>query len=374
MFTPKMLSDLIGDIYDTVLSPALWPSVLERACVFMEATSANIIWQDAVDPTAMTFHNHGVDPQYLASYETEYLHINPIFPAAVFIDPGTIFTAGDVVPHDELRQTRFYREWIAPQGVADFIGMNIIRYPTSCAGFSFQMGTDYGIADIETRQRMALIAPHIQRAVLIGQHIRVVDGRVSSYEAVLDAHGAAVFLIGESGQMRFANRVGQAMLDEGSVVVERHGVLTARNARAARIIRDVGLGIVAPEEERNTISIALTDAMPRWLADVLPLRSGSRLAFGREQNATAAIFVRRAEIPAASGIEIMAQLYKLRASEVRVLQAIATGGGSVDDLAAALGISSATVKTHINALFAKTGTSRRDELVREVAAHGGALG
>ena len=83
--------------------------------------------------------------------------------------------------------------------------------------------------------------------------------------------------------------------------------------------------------------------------------------------------MRPAEIPAASGIEIMTRLYKLRASEVRVLHALTTIGGSVNEMADGLGISGATVKTHLNALFAKTGTHRRGDLLREVAAHGGTL-
>jgi DNA-binding CsgD family transcriptional regulator len=43
--------------------------------------------------------------------------------------------------------------------------------------------------------------------------------------------------------------------------------------------------------------------------------------------------------------------------------------GGVAETADALGISEATVKTHLNHIFAKTGTQRQAELVKLVAGH-----
>jgi DNA-binding CsgD family transcriptional regulator len=49
-----------------------------------------------------------------------------------------------------------------------------------------------------------------------------------------------------------------------------------------------------------------------------------------------------------------------------VLRAVVEIGG-VPEIADALGIGEATVKTHLHRLFAKTGTSRQAELVKLVA-------
>ena len=84
------------------------------------------------------------------------------------------------------------------------------------------------------------------------------------------------------------------------------------------------------------------------------------------------MFVRKAEVPVASGIAVVAKSHGLTPSETRVLQAAVTLG-SVAEMAASLGIGEATVKTHLASLFAKTGTRRRTELVTVVAAHGNPL-
>jgi DNA-binding CsgD family transcriptional regulator len=67
-----------------------------------------------------------------------------------------------------------------------------------------------------------------------------------------------------------------------------------------------------------------------------------------------------------SPLEVLAKLYQLTASELRVLQAVVEVGG-VPAVAEALGISRATVRTHLHHVFQKTATKRQSELVKLVA-------
>ena len=81
---------------------------------------------------------------------------------------------------------------------------------------------------------------------------------------------------------------------------------------------------------------------------------------------TAAVFVRKASLENPTELEIVAKLYKLTAMEVRVLQAVVEIGGA--PLAAeALGVSEATIKTHLRNLFQKTDCRRQADLVKLVA-------
>jgi DNA-binding CsgD family transcriptional regulator len=54
---------------------------------------------------------------------------------------------------------------------------------------------------------------------------------------------------------------------------------------------------------------------------------------------------------------------------MRVLATVLEQGGGVRELAERLGISLATVKTHLNHIFAKTGTRRQADLLRLAAMH-----
>jgi DNA-binding CsgD family transcriptional regulator len=78
------------------------------------------------------------------------------------------------------------------------------------------------------------------------------------------------------------------------------------------------------------------------------------------------VFVQKAALEARSPLEEIARIYKLTPSELRVLVAVVEVGG-VRETAEALGIGEPTVKTHLNRLFTKTGTSRQADLVKLMA-------
>ena len=71
--------------------------------------------------------------------------------------------------------------------------------------------------------------------------------------------------------------------------------------------------------------------------------------------------------PAVPAVNAVAQFYKLTAAERRVLSAVVESG-RVRSVADALGISQATVKTHLQNIFGKTGARRQIDLVKLVIA------
>ena len=58
------LSRLIGRIYDAALAPALWSSMLEQSCSFVDGYAANILWHDVATERSALFQKFNVDPHY----------------------------------------------------------------------------------------------------------------------------------------------------------------------------------------------------------------------------------------------------------------------------------------------------------------------
>jgi DNA-binding CsgD family transcriptional regulator len=85
------------------------------------------------------------------------------------------------------------------------------------------------------------------------------------------------------------------------------------------------------------------------------------------------VFVRKAELELPHPVEALAKRYGLTTGETRVLLAIVEIGG-VPEVARMLGISQATVKTHLQRVFGKTGTTRQADLVKLVAGFTGPIG
>ena len=115
------------------------------------------------------------------------------------------------------------------------------------------------------------------------------------------------------------------------------------------------------------MAVPLSDAArEQWFAHVLPLTSGKRKQTGIAHAAVAAVFIRKTAPDAPPPLESIAKLYKLTASEIRVLDALLKVDG-VKAMAEMLGVSQATVRTHLHNVFQKTGTRRQSELVKLVA-------
>jgi DNA-binding CsgD family transcriptional regulator len=122
---------------------------------------------------------------------------------------------------------------------------------------------------------------------------------------------------------------------------------------------------IAEEAETPKAGIVLAfpdDESSGLVGAVLPLGHGERASVGSDFASTAAIFVQDPIVVPPFPGEAFAKLYDLTGSELRVLLAMAPGL-SVKESAEMLGISETTAKTHLQHIFAKTGTSKQTELM-----------
>ena len=160
-------------------------------------------------------HLYNVDPYYLRLYFEKYLPLNPMFPASTFVDEGVVVADEDIMPRAELNKTRFYKEWIQPQGTLGALSVNLEKGITRASMINVRLTVPL---QQEMRHRLALLVPHLQRAVAIGrlfdQH-RATEGALTE---TLDHVEAAVYLVGANAQIVFTNDIAKKMLAEGVLV------------------------------------------------------------------------------------------------------------------------------------------------------------
>ncbi|EJN14786.1 response regulator containing a CheY-like receiver domain and an HTH DNA-binding domain [Bradyrhizobium sp. YR681] len=367
MSEAALLSELIGLLYDAALDPTLWPRALEQACLFVGGSSGSLFWHDAATEQSAALHMFNEDPHYTRLYFDKYLPLNPCFPAGAFIEAGVVWGSTDLIPFEEIVETRFYTEWMKPQGIIDALGANLEKGATSASVLAVRMHEQDGLADADDRRRFALIVPHFQRAVSIGRLFDQSKAAQAVLTETLDNVSAAVFLVGPNARLVFTNAPGRAMLGEAGPLTERNGTLVTAAPDAQRALREA---LVAAENGNAAADsrgpIPLANPRGRWFASVLPLTSGDRQRTGALHSAIAAVFVRKTSPASPPPLEALAKLYKLTASEIRVIDAVMKVSG-VKALAELLGLTQATVKTHLHNVFRKTGTARQSELVKLIA-------
>jgi hypothetical protein len=168
---PAVLASLISAIYDAALDESLWPQVLERISAFVHGPGAMNFCYDAALKTGQRFYSWGDDPDYTRSYFEHYAAISPFLPAQLLLDVGEVKSVFELVPQSEFVETRFYREWAKPQGYVDNVFAILDKSSKSYAAIAVTRDTKAGIVDEKTRENMRLIAPHVRRAVMIGNVI-----------------------------------------------------------------------------------------------------------------------------------------------------------------------------------------------------------
>jgi DNA-binding CsgD family transcriptional regulator len=368
----SQLSALIGDVYDAALDPALWSNVLEVTCGFVGGLWCNLFTQDSVQMKSPFFVNWGVDPSYERLYLQTYVKLNPMtVPSVLYAHVGSVLTVSDLIPENEFRDSRFYREWLMPQRIVDSIAAVLDKSPTSYAAVSLSRHVRHGPVDDETRRRMKLLAPHFHRAVAIGKIIDLHKVEAAAFADALDGLATGFFLVDANGRIVHANAPGHAMLADGSVVRAAAGKLAAVDLTANRALNEVFMN--APEGDAAVgvkgISVPLAaGAGERYIAHVLPLTSGARRKAGLAYSAVAAVFVRKAALDLPHPLDTLANAYKLTPAEMRVLMMIVQLGG-VPEVAPVLGMARPTVKTHLQHIFDKTDTKRQSDLVKLVAGY-----
>ncbi len=358
MSESEQLSALIGKIYDAALDPTLWPEGLTESARFVNGFSADLY-----------FDAGAIEPHYRQLYFDTYVRLDPSTTSHVLAEIGEPIATADFMPYDEFLETRFYKEWARPQQLADFVTAVLEKSATGASLFGVFRHERHGPADEEMRRRMRLIIPHIRRAALIGRVIDLKTAEADGLADTVDGISAGMFMVDASARIVHANASGHAMLAQGSLLRVVGGKLGPNDASAEHGLTegyamadggDAAVGV-------NGIAIPLTARDgERHVAHVLPLTSGARRRAGSTYAAAAAVFVHKAALDSPPPQAVLAKLYKLTPTELRVLLGIVQVGG-VPEVAEVLGIAETTVRTHLQQLFAKTGTKRQADLVKVVA-------
>jgi DNA-binding CsgD family transcriptional regulator len=364
----ETLTRLIAAIYDAALDAALWPEVLSAIAEFVDGRVAGLLTRDSTKPQVGAQWHSGGDPHYMRMYADTYSRLGPVAtspPGPV----GAIVSMPDLMPYDEFRRGRFFREWAEPQGWVDVAVAVLDKSASGTTYLSMSRDAESGMVDQAMRERLALIVPHMRRAVQIGQAIELKQAETATFMDVLDGLSVGLFLIGADGRIMHANTAGSDMLGTGELLRSVGGRLVAGDAQVEQSLRETAAAAANGDEEGGSASVvvplrARDDG--RYVAHMLPLTGGARRRAGEAYASAAALFVRKAELQYPSPAEVIGKTFDLTPAELRVLLGIVEIGG-VPEVAAAFGIADTTVKTHLGRLYAKTGTGRQADLVKLVA-------
>lgn len=201
-------SKIVEAIYDCALNPGRWEEIVS---VIAELCRSNYGFLGIVDleevRNELTF-KVGYDDQYQRLYEDTYGEINQFTHRLQQLPTGVVATQAMLVDDHEFLGSKFYQEWMKPQGFCDGIGFNVLktkRRVALMAEHRLESEGRYGYAEVHLLSRFA---PHICRAAAISDALNLRTIRAKALETTLEVLAFGVYLVDRKGRVLFMNRAG----------------------------------------------------------------------------------------------------------------------------------------------------------------------
>ncbi|MDA9520776.1 LuxR family transcriptional regulator [Bradyrhizobium sp. CCBAU 11434] len=366
MLEANRFSSLVGEIYDAAVDPAQRGAALEQVAGFVGGSAVTILSRDAARLSLEIHQHYGTDSRFRELYRDRFVELDPLLDRHLDLAVERTVGVADVMPYSDFVATSFYREWVEPQGAVDLATVTLERSTARTTILQVMRSRSRGNVDDAMRERMRLIAPHIQRSRVMSKQIRARSHTVADLAEVLDRLSTAICLFDAEGRVVHANAACRKMLADGGLLAIVGDRVVARNTQADKIFRsmfDVAANSGTPPAERRRIEVMTSTDGQHYLAHAFPLTHERSL---QRDGVATVLFLQKAAMAARLATDAIAAAFRLTPSEIRVLTAIVEIGG-VPDVAAKLGIAETTVKTHLGRLFEKTGAGRQADLVKIAA-------
>ena len=265
----------------------------------------------------------------------------------------------------ELLESRFFREVLKPFGLQDMIWFPALRTGGRMASMHASRSETAPYYQQREISLFKLLAPHVCRALSISDVLDIRTLRSEMLEKTLDALVAGVFLTARDGRVVYMNAAAERQVKTGnSIRVVNKRICPTDPAARAALSKAIDEAARDDAVDMNEHSMAIPDADGAgYIATLLPIERGQRGGILAPFAASVAVFTQDPDQAPLMPGEAFARLHGLTGGELRVLLALAQGLGGME-AADMLGISEPTVRTHLQRVFSKTGTSRQADLLR----------
>ena len=288
----------------------------------------------------------GADPERTLAY-WQISEADPF----VGLPEGQVVSFSDFVNHVPAR----FRDWMDVGRTGQILGIDLQRPPDTSV--RLRLTRDQSCDDFGDDEKALLtrLIPHLR--IALGLHARLTTTQAESqlFSSAMADLAVATLILDRDGRIMRRNAVAALMLENGSVIAERSGGLELRTQTATTIINRL-LTNPPPAGEESLFEIAAPDG-PLLHGRVRAVPSS---AYG--DGAWLALFLVDPTRPPGPSRDSLRDRFQLTKAEAALAVQLVEGL-SLADAASVLGIAYNTTRSHLRAIFAKTGTHRQVELV-----------
>jgi DNA-binding CsgD family transcriptional regulator/PAS domain-containing protein len=362
--------ETLGLLYSTTFGVEQWPRALDAIAELIGGNGALLFVRDEgpeelqISATSTRYLPQDIDT-YLNSLAKgeEYRWVRVLDE----LPPRTIQTDVDIWPdrsvYDAMPSVRFLKS-------LQLYGRVAVR-PCAHGGWkdalTLLFDEVHGGIRPEEAERLALLVPHVARAIEVQRPFQLLMRRFAGVLAALDRLGIGVVIVRADGEVVVTNHEADRILlaSDGAARNGRSRITAVDPDADARLRAAIArVGRAARLEERGatvTIELPRRSGSDPYLVDVAPLRDdGAEMGSAFSGVLLTVIDPEHREMVSIQGL---ARSYGLTPVETIVCRMLAQGL-TLREIAESRGVSLDTIKSQSRAIYGKTHTRNRRELVR----------
>lgn len=367
-------NELVLLIYQAGANPDLWPDFIRKLDSILDCAHLTIYGHDLQTGLSLGELTSRFEEAALKEYRAHFHKVNPFPEIMMGMPVGEIRASYDMVDRDSFLSSEFYNDFLRTQDNVGGGGGGVLL---NGEGRLLIVAGHVPMKDDDEKtpylvENLRLLAPHLSQAFGMQRALQGVRVQNDMLKQSLDQVDRLVFLLGQIGEIIFANRAARAELDEQAWLSQsRQGSLVFRDEHANTMLGKALHDRVFGAAETGAMSFpvhakhqgkAVGAVYPLDL-DVLEIITDQDPApFRSEDNTSVSMLIVSGHRMSDRHTEkLLQEAFDLTPAEQAVALAIA-GGDSLREFSDSRNISINTAKTQLRSVFEKTGSSRQNQL------------
>jgi DNA-binding CsgD family transcriptional regulator/PAS domain-containing protein len=359
MVTLGDFSRLVSAIHAAAITPDHWGQALSDIRDALGGISGAMIMADG---SSRIIKSADLAPEARAAYVEYFRDFDYVLDAVEHGSVGTMQSGSALIALNP--KSEFNHDWMRPHHMDDgiFVRLTDGEYPTC-----FLVAAPHRDEPFVTTERLTLVdalIPHLQQALRTQEHLKELILQARDIAKAVDSMRHGVFVVGPGSAVLYLNHAAEDIVAVGDGPRVRWGHLALAPPSIDVTLQQIIGEALGCNDSHGLVGNALLcprpDGKRSYVIHVTPFTSE------RDAPRTLVIVIdpeRQAEPPR----ELLNRLYGLTRAEAEVALRVLRGDG-LKPISDEMSLSMATVKTHLQHVFAKTETHRQAELVRHLLA------
>lgn len=362
MTLDETYSELLGDLYEGPLEEPPWQTFLANVRTLLGAHLVTLLLRPPSQHDQAVMLADGGSLEAIKSYNEGQFVLDPF----VDLPCREVVTLQEYLCSEQLLASEFYHIIMEPQGWYDFLGLDIREEGE--LDVRFRVGRYRGAAAFGEQEKALVytLLPHLERSIRLQARISRIERERAVYAGAVEQLQVATIILDEHKQVLSTNAYAQQLLGAGIGASMKDNRLQLEDKQANEELAELLDAVKLARVEADSLA-ARAMQVPKGdgsgdLGLILRSLPASEGVEGRG-SPSFALFLSDPQHAAYPPQQIIARLFSLTPTEANLAMLLANGL-TLDEAAAESSVSRNTARTHLRAVFAKTGVSRQSGLVR----------